>query len=301
MDFKINTYSKLLKALQKQGYFFPSFSQFLQKTNGKAIILRHDVDKLPGNALRFAQIEHKLGVKGSYYFRAVPESWDENIIKEIHDLGHEIGYHYENLTTCNGNLNKAIEDFKFNLEKIRNLTPVFTICMHGSPRSKWDSKDLWKKYNYKDFSIIGEPYFDVDFEDTLYLTDTGRRWNGGSVSVRDKGLGIRKEGLGRRDPAFVKTSSGKEGLGDPYHDWRVKPKMGSLMRMTEKGTKFQTRYNFRSTNDIIRAAENGELPDKMMMTFHPQRWTNKTVPWVKELVWQNVKNVVKYYMIRIRD
>ncbi|MBA7521531.1 hypothetical protein ES705_13638 [subsurface metagenome] len=211
---------------------------------------------------------------------------------EIHDLDHEIGYHYENLTTCNGDMNKAIEDFKYNLEKFRNLIPVSTICMHGSPRSKWDSKDLWKKYNYKDFGIIGEPYFDVDFSNVLYLTDTGRRWDGGNVSVRDKaeGGGQKAEGRGQ-----------KAEYEEPYYNWKVKPKRGSLINMTEKGIEFQSRYNFRSTNDIIRAAEMGKLPDKIMMTFHPQRWTDKAVPWVKELIWQNVKNMGKWGLVRIRQ
>jgi hypothetical protein len=37
-----------------------------------------------------------------------------------------------------------------------------------------------------------------------------------------------------------------------------------------------------------------------MMTFHPQRWTDDMVPWIKELVWQNVKNVGKYFLVRVR-
>jgi hypothetical protein len=55
--------------------------------------------------------------------------------------------------------------------------------------------------------IIGEPYFDVDFSKMLYLTDTGRRWDGGIVSVRDKA-----QGSGRR-------AQGEES----FADWRVKP------------------------------------------------------------------------------
>ena len=58
--------------------------------------------------------------------------------------------------------------------------------MHGSPMSKYDSKDLWKKYNYKDYNLIGEPYFDVNFNEVFYITDTGRRWDGEKVSVRDR-------------------------------------------------------------------------------------------------------------------
>ena len=46
--------------------------------------------------------------------------------------------------------------------------------MHGSSLSKWDSKNLWKKYNYTDYGIIGESYFDIDFSKVLYLADTGK-------------------------------------------------------------------------------------------------------------------------------
>ena len=80
----------------------------------------------------------------------------------------------------------AIESFRQNLNRLRELVPVKTICMHGSPMSRWDSRILWKYYDYRDFGIIGEPYFDLDFDKVLYLTDTGRKWNGEKSSVRDK-------------------------------------------------------------------------------------------------------------------
>ncbi|MFO8089187.1 MAG: hypothetical protein R6U13_05065 [Desulfatiglandaceae bacterium] len=133
-----------------------------------------------------AKLEYGMGVVATWYFRAVPESWDEAVIREISSLGHEIGYHYENLSTCNGDMEKAFADFKANLERLRKPAPVSTICMHGSPRSRWDSRDLWKRYDYRKLEIIGEPYLDVDFNDVFYLTDTGRRWDGWKVSVRDK-------------------------------------------------------------------------------------------------------------------
>ena len=98
-----------------------TFKDFLKKPISRSIILRHDVDLLPKNSLEFARIQHRRGVKGVYYFRAVKESWDESIIKEIHELGHEIGYHYENLTVCKGNYEDAINDFKNNLNKLRKF------------------------------------------------------------------------------------------------------------------------------------------------------------------------------------
>jgi len=45
---------------------------------------------------------------------------------------------------------------------------------------------IFGKYDYKSLGIIAEPYFDIDFSKVFYLTDTGRRWDGYKVSVRDK-------------------------------------------------------------------------------------------------------------------
>ena len=172
MDFTLNKYAALLNAFQAYGL--------------DSLVLRHDVDLLPGNSFRTARMEAEMGLYGVYYFRAVPESWDDRIIREIAALGHEIGYHYESLTTCNGDVDAAYEDFCGNLARLRELVPVRSICMHGSPRSPYDSKDIWKKYDYHAVGIESEPYLDTDFSKTFYLTDTGRRWDGYKVSVRDK-------------------------------------------------------------------------------------------------------------------
>ena len=172
MDFTIAKYTELLQALKEYGF--------------ESLSLRHDVDLKPANSIRTARIEADLGLYGVYYFRAVPESWDESAIRVISDLGHEIGYHYESLTTCDGDIDAAYTDFCKNLESLRKLVPVKSICMHGSPRSSWDSKDIWKKYDYRGVGITYEPYLDTDFSIYFYLTDTGRRWDGFKVSVRDK-------------------------------------------------------------------------------------------------------------------
>ena len=35
---------------------------------------------------------------------------------------------------------------RYNLDKLRKLADIQTICMHGSPYSKFDNKKLWEKY-----------------------------------------------------------------------------------------------------------------------------------------------------------
>ena len=106
---------------------------------------------------------------------------------------------------------------------------------------------LWERYDYRDYGIIGEPYFDIDFNKLAYFTDTGRRWNGYRYSIGDK---------------------------------------------------VNSRYNFdfKTTQEIIDNIDN--LPDKVMFTIYPERWHSRPLPWLKELVWQNVKNVVKRAVIR---
>jgi hypothetical protein len=185
-DFTVEIYKLLLDELILKNYSFQRFDEFLMKQKERSIILRHDVDKKPHNSLEFARIQNKKGISGVYYFRAKSCSWDEAIIKEISDLGHEIGYHYENLSTSKGNFDNAIVDFEKNLTRLRKLVPIKTICMHGSPLSKFDNKLLWNKINYKDYDLLGEPYFDIDFSKVLYLTDTGRCWNNNSSNIRDK-------------------------------------------------------------------------------------------------------------------
>ncbi len=301
-DFSIKTYTLLLKTLTEQDFSFCKFSEFLNKTPENAIVLRHDVDKLPLNSLEFARIESDAGIKGSYYFRAYPESWNEPVIKKIAEMGHEIGYHYEDLSFAYTKLKVkslgfkgrgdelerklaeiGIKSFGINLEKFRKIFPVTTICMHGSPMSRWDNRLLWKYYDYHDYGVIGDPYFDIDFNKVLYLTDTGRRWDGELVSRRDKmtGDGRQASGVGTE---HIPESSG-QGEAEP----------------APSNQQPATFPKFHSTFDIIRAAEQKKLPYKIMITFHPQRWSDKSIPWVKELIWQNVKNVGKYFLIKARN
>src|SRR5690625_7386824 len=59
-------------------------------------------------------------------------------------------------------------------------------------------------------------------------------------------------------------------------------------------------YRFRSTAELIDACRNDQLPPQMMINFHPQRWTDDSIPWIREWLMQNIKNVVKRGVILVR-
>lgn len=218
----------------------------------------------------------------------IPQSFDEGVVREIEGMGHEIGYHYEDMDFAKGDVDKAYELAKKHLTQLREVAEIKTICMHGSPRSPFDNKEVWRKYDYRELGIIAEPYFDVDFSKVLYLTDTGRRWDGDKVSIRDKVNGRVGEGVMERGSEW---ESGRVGEGfervTDSNELTVKPLLKE--------------YSFRSTQEIINAAKSDNLPNQMMFNFHPQRWTDSHVNWTKELIMQNAKNVVKRAMLYYRN
>jgi len=189
-DFTLQTYVQLCRTILESGYKIVTVCDYLTERKNflkdYVVLLRHDVDRKPSNALNMAQVEADLGITSTYYFRAKKHTFKPEIIKGIAQLGHEIGYHYECLSDMHGKMERAIRDFERNLNKFKEIVPLKTICMHGSPLSKWNNRDLWKKYDFRDFGIIGEPYLSLDYSRIAYVSDTGRTWNVDHFNVRDR-------------------------------------------------------------------------------------------------------------------
>lgn len=179
-------YECLIEAIKRSGYTFQTFRDYLREPQNKVVILRHDIDEKKQKALEFAELEKCNNVSATYYFRILPVSFSRSLIQRIESMGHEIGYHYEDLSRNKGNIEKAIQEFETNLSTFRSFSQIDTICMHGAALSKYDNRDLWKDHDYRNYGIIGEPYLDLDFHKVLYLTDSGQCWDGEKYTVRDK-------------------------------------------------------------------------------------------------------------------
>ena len=77
---------------------------------------------------------------------------------------------------------------------------------------------MWKKYDYRELGIIAEPYFDLDFSKVLYLTDTGRRWDGEGVSIRDK-IPVRERGPEGSGLRKARRKGESEGMMERGREW----------------------------------------------------------------------------------
>lgn len=256
IDFSLQIYSELLQTLKNEKYQFFTFEEWCKaKPTGKFVILRHDVDLKAINSLKTAQIEFEKGIKSTYYFRIVSQSNQPEIIRKIANLGHEIGYHYEDLSLMKGDKIKAKHNFEKYLSYFRQFYPVKTICMHGSPVSKFDNRLIWNEINYHDYNIIGEPYFDfLNQKNVNYFTDTARMWNGEKYNVRDK-------------------------------------KMGLIQKQSE---------SVHTTTELINFIKTTKNQHPIMITTHPQRWTDDKIEWFFEFARQSLKNIAKRILLKIR-
>ena len=186
LDFTFAKFRELCDALSSSGYELLTIRDYLQGNNERErfIILRHDIDVKPERGLKMAEIEKEHGIRSTYYIRMTEEVFKPIIIRKIAELGHEIGYHYETLDKAKGDEDNAVKIFKQELDKLREVCNVDTICAHGNSLTSWDNRNLWNNYNFKDYDIIGEAYLSINFDNILYLSDTGRNW-GNRYKVKD--------------------------------------------------------------------------------------------------------------------
>jgi len=214
-DFTFAKYVGLCEKILESDYELLTVERYLtmKKDLDKFIIMRHDVDDgadLP-YTLAMARKEADLGISATYYFRVNEDVFKPEIIREIASLGHEIGYHYDVLGKADGDYERAIKLFEHELNMLRAFYDVKTIAMHGGPfvtglnaatfsdilkviRNmisgrktfvNFDSRDLWKIYNFENYGIIGDAYLSINFNEVAYISDTNRSWSDTKHRLRD--------------------------------------------------------------------------------------------------------------------
>ncbi len=187
-DFSVPKYAQVCAALVAAGYRSLTLAEYFQAGGvalaSQRVILRHDIDRFPRMALPLARIEQAAGLRATYYFR-VPATCDPATMRAVAALGHEVGFHYENLSKERGDVARARVGFAADLAALRRCCEILTVSMHGSPASRIDNRALWRALCAADFKLLGEAYLDVDFRQLMYYTDTGRTWEEGRFNIRD--------------------------------------------------------------------------------------------------------------------
>jgi hypothetical protein len=150
MPSRLGIYERLLVEALNHEYEVHSIESYWellktgrQRSGQRYLILRHDVDTDVKTARAMWEIEKRLGVKASYYFRLT--TLDVPFMREIHESGGEASYHYEEIAAVGkkrGLATKAQvyacmpiirEHFKENLVALRKKTglPLHIVASHG--------------------------------------------------------------------------------------------------------------------------------------------------------------------------
>jgi hypothetical protein len=254
MDFTLQSYKDYLRLLRDNHPLITTFRDLFrcQQISETFALIRHDVDRFPNRALAMARLERSLDLVATYYFRTKPGVFQPAIIKAIYDLGHEIGYHYEDLSDARGDMRKALELFQRNLEKLRTIVPVETIAMHGRPLLPYDNRDLWRDpirhaLLQEKFGILGEVYLDIDYTDIAYISDTGRNWRSTAHNLRDMvkstistdflNQGELVQYLSRSQGRKVVFQIHPERWTDSFHSWLVQYVTDGAVNVAKQGAR----------------------------------------------------------------
>ena len=186
---RFSYYDSVINSLATAGYKFYTLEylnrEMINNTfsgiqeNNKICVIRHDIDTDPKTATELAKIEAKYGAVSTYYYRL--RTADSRQMKIVAGLGHEVGYHYEEIGTCakkkklhtkeeiDNHMAYIQSDFLNNLNTFRNISscPVNTIASHGD----WVNADILNIPNKYliDTSIRNKGKIDLEAYDDNFM------------------------------------------------------------------------------------------------------------------------------------
>jgi hypothetical protein len=179
--FSLELYEETLKKAKDLGYEFPTVSELKEGFGNRRrfLLLRHDIDSSPHYALQMAKLEHRLGVRSSYfvlmhslhYNPAAPPHWDE--LREIIDMNFEVGLHYDTSFFEERHLDllEGVRSDAAALEKILGIS-IVSVSQHRPA-----SSPFLKKLN----EYYVDAYNNELVNDVLYVSDSGFKWRGKSL------------------------------------------------------------------------------------------------------------------------
>ena len=181
MKFTYEGYEGLLNLLKENNYTFCNY--FNCDEQAKPVIFRHDIDHSLDKAIEIAKIEHKNGVRSTFFVLIVTDFYNAlskrsyEILKEIDGMGHEIGLHFNERRYAINDVKDLEENIRAEmtiLGKVLNK-PVKTVSMHIP--SKWILENDIK------FDGIVNSYSKKYLQDFKYLSDSQMHWREDVLSI----------------------------------------------------------------------------------------------------------------------
>ena len=149
MGDRLEEFEALLRRAHRGRYRVVTIAQWIDRVargttaDARVLVLRHDVDTDAPTALRMAELERSLGMRGSFYFRL--GTFDDRVVRRLLDMGMDVGYHFEEIATFAkrhrlgrreavlARLPEIVDEFVANLTALRARygLPFDVVCSHG--------------------------------------------------------------------------------------------------------------------------------------------------------------------------
>jgi hypothetical protein len=273
MLFTLTSYRQLLETILSHGYAIHGIETVLiarregRPIDGKYVAIRHDVDYFPGRALTIAAIEAEKKIAVTYYMRRRFFDANLDLVRQIAGLGHQIGYHYEEVDVHQKapNLQVGRDAVGFFIGALLDIDklgfPIRTICAHGNPLSDVDNRQV--VHLARDETYLDRLAFTYDRAEI-------------KAKIVDRLVG---------DASIDVT-------GDDFH-----------LYIPDTG-RFNPRYNLKDRIDRCPIAGLSDLDDlnrilsdehcqRIYMNMHPDRWSGDWITWLFDYAFDTAKNLAK--------
>lgn len=181
---KFQHYQEILEMALATGYTFKSCSDYLDHTDQSGeplFVMRHDIDFYPERSINFAEIEYKLGIKSTYFFRVHANEYNclsyemISLIRDIQAMGHEIGLHLEPIDIHKATGFRSQDSVRMSKQIIEAIIghPILGAACHNDMTPD-NNLDFFVRYRPQDFGMQYEAYGDDLglFKNSYYITDS---------------------------------------------------------------------------------------------------------------------------------
>lgn len=182
-EFSYSQYRDMLQHALDRGFTFLFFTEFEPEQNNRTVLLRHDIDVSLEAASVMARIEKEMGIKATYFIRLNSTFYnpfgqrDYPLLREIRDLGHDIGLHFDPKFYVDNGL-ELIEGIRREREILSTALnmPIMALSQHrpfSLGMSNFDDeRGVFDYYAYA-------PRFT---EGCKYISESCQRWREGDLS-----------------------------------------------------------------------------------------------------------------------
>ena len=182
VDFTLEHYREILAAL-KERHLPLSFKDAHELGRDilkldRFVLLRHDVEFSLTSALRMARLDHEAGVRSTFFLLLssdynVFEPAGAAIVRQILDLGHDVGLHYD-MAAYEQNGTDPVEIARQQIALLESYfsTRVYAMSSHMPMRSG-------KTLRLPDVVDVYDPLY---VDEIKYVSDSTQKWREGVVT-----------------------------------------------------------------------------------------------------------------------